>query len=264
MDLYNAEIRHSWAGSSSDPSQLLLNDGAGAAWRFERPGNEAKGLARTHVGVDWNEGDITASFFDFDNDGLQDIFLGSSDYPGNADSLFRQTHTHYFVDVSTESGANHYYGNSHGVLDFDRDGDLDLIIGSSTMRCSASDNPPCLWTRPEVHLYRNDVGQSANWMAIRLVGAGAGLSNASAVGARIIVTVGNSFQLREVQGGYGHYGLQMPFIQYFGLGAQCLAESVEIHWPNRNQDVTRLTWVPANYFITVHEVDGSVVFEPAP
>jgi len=264
MDLYNAEIRHSWAGSSSDPSQLLLNDGAGAAFRFERPGNAAKGLARAHPGLDWNEGDITASFFDFDNDGLLDIFLGSSDYEGNADSLFRQSHTHSFVDISEASGANHYFGNSHGVLDFDRDGDLDLIIGSSTQRCYASDNPPCPWRRPEVHLYRNDVGQSSNWMAIRLVGAGAGLSNVSAVGARIMLSIGNVTQTREVGGGYGHYGLQMPFTQYFGMGGVCVADAVEIHWPNRDFAVTRIPWVPANYYITVYEVDGAVVYEPTP
>jgi enediyne biosynthesis protein E4 len=262
MDLYNAEIRHSWAGSSSDPSQLLLHDGADVAWRFERPGNVSKGLDREWTSLDWNEGDVTASFFDFNNDGLLDIFLGSSDYPGNADSLFQQYQTHNFADISETSGVNHYFGNSHGVLDFDRDGDLDLIIGSSTMRCSASDTPPCPWRRPEVHLYRNEVGQSANWMAIRLVGAGAGFSNVSGVGARIIVTVGSTSQIREVQGGYGHYGLQMPFTQYFGLGSTCVADAVEIHWPNIDFAVTRLPWVPANYYITVYEVDGSVVYEP--
>jgi hypothetical protein len=100
-------------------------------------------------------------------------------------------------------------------------------------------------------------------MAIRLLGAGAGFSNVSGVGARIIVTVGATSQVREVGGGYGHYGLQMPFTQYFGLGVHCVADAVEIHWPNRDFAITRLTWVPANYYITVHEADGAVVYEPA-
>ena len=264
MDLYTAEIRHGYMGSSSDPSQLLLNDGAGADWRFVRPGNDVMGLAREWSGTFWDEGDITASFFDINNDGLLDIFLGSSDYPGNADSIFMQKRTHDFLNHSVESGANHYFGNSHGLLDFDRDGDLDLIIGSSTMRCRESDDPPCYWKRPEVHLYRNEVGQSSNWMAIRVVGAGAGLSNVSGVGARIIVTTGTTIQTREVGGGYGHYGLQMPFIQYFGLANVCVADSVEIYWPNADLAVTRLTFVPANYHITVYEIDGSVVYEPTP
>ena len=67
-----------------------------------------------------------------------------------------------------------------------------------------------------------------------------------------------------MQGVYGHFGLQQPFTQYFGLGNMCLAESVEIRWPNISQTVTTLSWVPANYFITINEADGSITYEPAP
>jgi hypothetical protein len=260
LDVFNAEIHHWYHGEASDRSQLLLNDGNGADWQFVRPGNDAMGLTRQWPSVDYNEGDITAAFFDFDNDGLQDIFIGCSDYPDTHDFLFRQQPDHTFQDVTTASGAGHYYGQEFVVFDFDRDGDLDLAIGSSTMRCSQ--DPNCPWTKQEVHLYRNEVGHLSNWMAIRLVGAGEGRSNVSAVGARIVVRTGEVWQTRTVQAGYGHYGLQGDLVQYFGLGAACLAEEVEIHWPNRDFAVTRLTFVPGNYFVTVNEVDGSVSYAP--
>jgi hypothetical protein len=259
LDVFNAEIHHWYHGESSDRSQLLLNDGNGASFTFVRPGNAALGLARDWEDVDYNEGDITAGFLDFDNDGLQDIFLGCSDYPGTHDFLFRQRPDHTFEDVTEASGAGHYYGQEMVLFDYDRDGDLDIAVGSSTMRCSQ--DPECPWTKQEVHLYRNDVGQRSNWIAIRLIGAGEGHANVSAVGARIVVHAGDVMQTRTVQAGYGHYGMQGDLTQHVGLGDACLAEEIEIHWPNRGFTVTRLRYVPANYFVTVREADGSVTYE---
>jgi hypothetical protein len=46
-----------------------------------------------------------------------------------------------------------------------------------------------------------------------------------------------------------------------GLGEACLADEIEIHWPNRAFTVTRLQYVPANNFVTVREADGSVTYE---
>ncbi|HUU01476.1 MAG TPA: CRTAC1 family protein [Myxococcota bacterium] len=259
MDLFNAEIRHWHIGQSADPSQLLLNeqDGQGG-WHFSRPGNAAMGLEREWSSPDWNEGDITAAFLDFDADGALDIFLGCSDYPGDHDFLFRQLGDHTFEDVSQASGAAHYYGNGVAVDDYDRDGDLDIAVGSSTMRCSS--DPDCPWTRNEVHLYRNDVGQDSNWMAIRLVGAGDGASNVSSIGARVVVSAGGASQQREVQGGYGHFGLQGGLRVYFGLGDECLAKEVKIFWPDKAGSVSIYKYVPANYFITIYESDGRIEY----
>ncbi len=260
MDLFNAEIRHWYHGRSSDPSQLLLNTGGGEEWVLERPGNEVTGLHRNWGRVDWDEGDITAGFMDFDNDGLQDIIIGCSDYPNTHVFLFRQLLDHTFEDVSQKSGADHYYGNAIAFADYDRDGDLDIFVASSTMRCSM--DPNCTWEKPEVHIYRNDVGQDSNWMAFKLIGAGAGASNVSAIGARIMVTAGGVTQTREVSGGYGHFGIQNDFLQHFGMGEHCVAESVTIRWPDLDNTTVTYEYIPANYFITINEADGSITYEP--
>jgi enediyne biosynthesis protein E4 len=38
-------------------------------------------------------------------------------------------------------------------------------------------------------------------------------------------------QVREVEGGHGHYGIQHPLRQHFGLGASCTAK-VTVRWPD--------------------------------
>lgn len=258
MDLFETQIRHWHHGLSSDPTGLLLNTG-GDPWTFERPDNSDMGLARDWGSPTWDEGDITSGFLDFDNDGRLDIFLGCSDYPMTHDFLFRQLPTHRFLDVTEASGAGHYYGNGVAFADYDRDGDLDIAVGSSTMRCSS--DPACTWTKAEVHLYRNDVGQDANWLAVKLVGAGPPLSNASAIGARVVVTAGGVSQTREVQGGYGHFGIGNTLWQHFGLGAECLAETVTVFWPNRSFTTTTFSWVPANYFLTIDEATDTITYE---
>lgn len=259
MDLFEAQIRHWYHGGSSDPSQFLLNTG-GPDWTFERPGLDAMGIHRRWSAVDWNEGDITAGFLDFDNDGFQDLYVGSSDYPATHAFLFRQLNNGIFSDRTEESGAGHYYGNGIAFADFDRDGDLDIAVGSSTMRCSQ--DPNCTWTQAEVHLYRNEVGQDSNWLAIRVVGAGPPGANVAGIGARVVVVTGETSQLREVQGGYGHFGIQHTLVQHFGLGAHCVADEVVVFWPNRSFTHTRIPFVPANYFVTINEATGEVTYEP--
>ena len=81
MDLYTGEIRHWWAGLGADMSELLVNvsDEAGEV-RFERPGRDSMGTVVEHVtGTSWDEGIMSLTTLDFDNDGRRDVYLGASD-----------------------------------------------------------------------------------------------------------------------------------------------------------------------------------------
>ena len=259
MDLLEVNLRHWYFGQSTDPLGLLLNDGNGEDWVFERPDPETMGLAAEHLTDQWNDGFITAGFIDFDNNGRQDIFLPGSQYPDNWGHLFRQMNNGYFKDIAEEAGVDLYYSHGVAFADFDRDGDLDIVTGGNTMRCSS--DPRCTWRKNETHLFRNDVGQDSNWIAIRLVGGGEGYSNVSAIGARIVVTTGEVSQLREIQGGYGHRGIQHSLIQHFGLGDACAVDQVTVFWPNRDFTTSTYQWLPANYFVTIDELTGAVTYE---
>ena len=130
FDLLTSEIKHWWAGSGADGSELLVNSGDPNVV-FTRPGDEALGMAIDHSAtVSWDEGHMTNAVVDFDNDGWLDIYQGASDYAGNHGLLFHQDSALKFVEVPRQQGVDH--NRSHGVVvaDFDRDGDLGPNRGS--------------------------------------------------------------------------------------------------------------------------------------
>ena len=215
-DMYTANIVHDWAGESADPTELLLNDGSG---HFERAPNDENGLGRDRRGS-WNEGDLHAAFFDFDNDGWKDIVLGSSDYEDTHVWLWRQESPGQFEDVTDASGLNHPWPAGMAIADFDLDGDLDFVTGSSYQR---SGSP---WTTREVHLYEN-TGPIGNW--VRLEGL--------PVGTRVDLTSGGITQTQEVSGGYGHAGIQNDTALHFGLGDACFIDTIVVTAPGGAQTV---------------------------
>jgi hypothetical protein len=245
LDLFTTEIRHWWAGAGSDGSEVLVNDGA-ADPVFARPGDEALGLAIAQSGGSWDEGHMTAATLDFDNDGWADLYLGASDYPGNRGHLYHQSTPLSFVEVSPAEGIDH--NRSHGVVvaDFDRDGDVDVVVGHSRARCGP---PNDCYPTSQVRFFENVAGAGGSFLQLRLEG-GAG-SNRAAIGARVRVTAGGITQTQEVGGGHGHYGTQNDLVLHFGLGAACQAE-VEIRWPDAELTVQRLT-LPAGHRFHVRQ-----------
>ncbi len=228
LDLLTTEIKHWWAGGGADGSDILLNTGA-ADVAFDRTDRAQTGFEVPHpTDPNWDEGHMSATILDFDNDGWPDVYVGASDYPGNFGLLYRQTAPGTFERVPVGDGFEH--NRSHGVVaaDFDRDGDLDLIVGHSRSRCDAASPNNCYETQ-QIRAFENTLGDGGNWLQITLEG-GAG-TNRSAIGARVEVTAGGVTQTQEVGGGYGHYGAQNDMTLHFGLGTACDAQVV-VRWPN--------------------------------
>ncbi len=229
LDLLTSEIVHWDVGSSSDPSELMINGGQSDV-KFARPGNAATGLVRTHNGVDWNDGDITGLMFDFDNDGLLDVVINSTDYPGTRAWLYHNEGGGKFTAVPFDQGIDHR--RSHGIVaaDFDRDGDLDVVVGTSMARCGGADGADCYPTG-QIQLFQNDYASGGNWVEIDLRGGDG--SNKMAIGARVSVTTKDGVtRTQDVGGGFGHYGQQQDFVLHFGLGTACNAK-VTVHWPDK-------------------------------
>ncbi|MCB9663891.1 MAG: CRTAC1 family protein [Alphaproteobacteria bacterium] len=222
-DLLNAEIAHWWAGEASDRSQILVNDGTGA---FTRPGLEATGLLRTYETASWDEGDLFAAAADLDLDGDKDLLLATTDYPGTRLHVFRADDTLRYAEVAEAAGLAHPWPASLAVADFDRDGDLDVVTGSSTSR---SGTP---WEAHEVHLYVNGV-QGGNRLRLRLEGDGA---NRTGLGARVVVEAGGVRRHHRIDGGQGHMAMQHDTVLTLGLGDACTAERVEVTWPGGQVD----------------------------
>ncbi len=247
LDLVTTEIKHWDVGSSSDEAEVLFNSGK-TPLTFERPGNDATGLARDRGPIPWDEGIMSGSVFDFDNDGWPDIYWGNSDYPGTHGLLYHHESVRTWKPVSITDGIDHHRSHGSAVLDFDRDGDLDLVVGHSPARCDTD----CYPTQ-QARLFVNQM--SGNYIQLHLVG-GAG-TNRAAIGARVTVEAGGIVQTREVGGGFGHYGAQDDLLVHVGLGAACTAK-VTVRWPDAALTTEKFE-VPAGHRFDVVQGKAPVV-----
>jgi hypothetical protein len=249
VDLYTGEIAHPDVGANSDRAELLVNDSAaGGPTRFSRPGRAATGLVTPSGGGD--EGVLSNAMFDFDNDGRLDIWSGGSDYPNQYGWLFAQGADGRFAEVSRAAGIRHACPLGVAWADFDHDGDVDMVVATSTARtCGAA------WMgRSVVRVYEN-VASEANWTTLRLVGTTA---NRAAIGARVKVTAGGVTQRRDVQGNWGLAGLATELPVHVGLGASCTIDRIEVRWPDAPHTVETFTDVRANYAVEITQGSGRV------
>ena len=238
MDVITAEIVHWHIGGSSDPTELLLNDGTGS---FTRPGIAASGMERDWPSRSWNAGDLSVALADLDLDGQQDILLVSSDYPDDRMFLWRQDSQAVFQEIAEEAGIDHPWPAGMVIADLDLDGDLDVATGSSNAR---SGSP---WSSHEIHLYESVLAPT-NHARVSLVGDNA---NRAGIGARVALTAGGVTQTAEVSGGYGLFGIQHDVPLTFGLGDACDIDEITVTWPGGATE----TWtdIQANYWITLDQ-----------
>ncbi len=238
LDLYTTEIHHWWGGDGSDHSEVLINDGNAT---FTRPGRMALGMEIPQSTPDWDEGHITAASIDFDSDGYQDIYLGATDYPGNRGRLYHNLTAQnqgipLFEELSVTDAFEHNRSHGVAIADFDRDGDSDMIVGHSLMRCSGEENP--CYQSAQIRYFENKIGQSGNWLQLKLQGK-VPQSNFFAIGAKVVIKAGALYVVKHLQGGYGHFGQQQETLIQVGLGEFCEAE-VEIHWPDQQKTVQKM------------------------
>ena len=252
IDLYTGEIAHPDVGANSDRAELLVNDTvAGGPTRFSRPGRRATGLVPPSGTGD--EGVLSNAMFDFDNDGRLDIWAGGSDYPNQFGWLFAQGADGHFTEVSRAAGIRHACPLGVAWADFDHDGDVDMVVGTSTARTCGT-----AWMgRSVVRVYEN-IASEANWTTVRLVGRGDGGANRAAIGARVRVTTGDVTQTRDVQGNWGLAGLATELPVHVGLGAHCTIDRLEVRWPDAAHSVETFTDVRANYPLEIVQGTGRV------
>jgi tetratricopeptide (TPR) repeat protein len=166
-------------------------------------------------------------FFDYDRDGLPDLFVANGstlqrrDDPSllvpMRDQLFwNRGREHGFFDVSA-AGGDHFsrelVGRGAAIADYDRDGDVDVVIVNHGGRPT---------------LLRNEGGREASWLELRLEGRAA---NRSAIGARVRVVTGESAQV-QVVGAQTSYLSHNSLVLHFGLGNAAQVDTLTILWPD--------------------------------
>jgi len=168
------------------------------------------------------------TFADLDLDGDLDLIVAN----GHIDETVRNIrgnvgyaqHPHLFLnqgngtfrDVAAEAGrefAQPRVGRGLACADFDRDGDVDVLI--------TTNNGPAV-------LFRNDQRAGNRFLRFRLRGT---TSNRDGIGATVRIFHGGTSQSRLVKSG-SSYLSQSELPVTFGVGARDRVDRVVVSWPN--------------------------------
>jgi len=177
------------------------------------------------VRILWNKGDSyqsrdvpvasrarfwSARAFDYDNDGDLDILL-----VGEEIHLLENLGQRRFVDVTAAVGLGDFKtpnARAVAIADYDRDGDLDLLI----TRCGAA---PLL--------LRNEGGNRNNAFRLTLEGKS---DNRLGIGAKVEWASAGLWEHREIDGDLGYLS-QSSTDLLLGLGKHTVMDYIRVLWP---------------------------------
>jgi hypothetical protein len=230
---------------ATDIFRSNFSDERSTLYRNRGEGDFDEATVSAGMGVNTRYVGWGAGFFDYDNDGHDDVLLVNGHVFPEVDKmpgdiryreraiLYRNRGDGSFADVSTESGSGiveRHAARGSAFADADGDGRVDVLVNNQN-------EPPSLLT-PAV--------AEANWIILHLEGRE---SNRSAIGAKISLTAGGRSQHAEIRGG-GSYLSQSSLRQRFGLAGADAAD-VMITWPSgRSQSIEML---PANQLHRIRE-----------
>jgi hypothetical protein len=239
MDLFVANL-------TFQPSALYRNAGDGT---FDERSFPAGVAGPTQLMTGYGCG-----FFDFDNDGWIDLYEANGHMMDNVElyhdnitfpepgQIFRNRGDGTFEDVGgrvAPAFAEPRVGRGSALLDFDRDGNLDLVLVAAGAKA---------------RLFRNRGSPGSHHLDVLLRGAGA---NREGIGAKVRVAAGGRIQVQEAKGASG-YASQSERTIHFGLGPATAVEWLEIRWASGVVD--RIVSPPVDGVVQVAE--GSNRAEP--
>ena len=173
----------------------------------------------TGVPVSWG-----ANFFDYDHDTDLDLFVANGALNPTIrvnHNFFFEQHDGVFSELSVEKGLDDArIGRGSVTFDFDRDGDLDLLVINQIPR-----DPTDVLPRARCLLYENQAS-SGNWLMITLQGVEA---ESDGIGSRLEVEIGDLLMIREVDGGSSHVSHNSTII-HFGVGDATEIDVVRVKW----------------------------------
>ncbi|MGH9932113.1 MAG: redoxin family protein [Pyrinomonadaceae bacterium] len=157
------------------------------------------------------------------------------------DGLFINLGNKKFKDISGISGIDSITDGRAAVFaDFDSDGDYDVFMTT---------------IQGESHLlFRNNVGQSNNWLRILLEGGKDVGRDAFGSVVRVKSSAGTLTKIKS--GGSGFISEHDPRL-LFGLGQDARAESIEVTWPNGKRE-TFIGEIKANTSLLLREGTGKI------
>jgi len=203
--------------------------------------NLSTNIGRGYSSTGWS---WDADFFDFDNDGDEDLYClnGMNDFmvygtenptynvsgDSSKDVTYAQSHREKNVFFTNENGflkeqssiiGGDLASNSRSAvyMDLENDGDLDIVINNY---------------HDKAVFLKNQLSTNQNWFKIKLEGDASQNVNRDAIGSVIIVrNKPNALQIwREIHSTTGYLSVH-PKQQHFGIG-QSKSVDIEVKWSN--------------------------------
>jgi len=200
-----------------------------------------------------------AFFFDYDLDGLPDIFLANGHVADDISKvqpqityaqrpqIFHNEGKRKFIETSRKLGKSlnrAIVARGAAAADYDNDGDLDVLM-------TTNGGP--------AYLLRNDGGNQYRYVKFKLVGVKA---NRDGIGAKITLFLpGNVKQWETVRSG-SSYCSQSELLVTFGLGRAEKVERVEIEWPDGRRE--KIANIQINHLYLVKEGSGVIETKSLP
>lgn len=190
--------------------------------------------------VTWGNG-----FCDFDSDGWVDLYsVNGHIYPQveelDGEREYEQGLSLYknaggrFEDVTAQSlpkEFTRYSGRGSALLDYDQDGDMDIIINNI-------DSTP--------QLLENKTPQG-NWLKVKLTG-----TSAQTFGVRIVAEKGSTKWSAVVDGG-SSYQSQNSQTAHFGLGANESIDKVSVYWMHKEPSVIEAPNINQTFVVNTND-----------
>ena len=191
--------------------------------------------------------------FDYDNDGLIDLFLANGHPDDMIENYSQQVHYKEpllvfhnqggkLSNVSGQAGPvfqKTFPARGLAVGDYNNDGRVDVLVGNNG-------GAPVL--------LKNNAGDGNHWLGVKLQGTSC---NRDAVGATITWSANGTKRSRYKSNG-GSYLSSHDMREVLGLGPASKTESLEIKWPQPSGRVERFTDLPIDRYITIVEGKGRI------
>jgi len=223
-------------GAYSNPSLIFRNDGP-PDYHFTN--------VQPEMVLKFHEGNAGVMWLDLNCDGLLDLWHGK--YSGGFGSFYLNTGppNYKLREITWELGAIVNNSWVASKLDYDNDGDLDMLI--------------------EGRLFRNDMAREGKWVAFRLIGNPEDKVNMDCFGTRIIAYAGDQKFYRELMGSAsGSLCTQNSNELHFGVGNIDVLDSVVVIYSNSKRNVLANIETNGRYIIPYMEsAVPSLITSPA-
>jgi hypothetical protein len=241
------------------PSFICKNEGSGGGYKFTEVGQE--------MGLAYKEMNSGILWVDLNDDGYQDLVHCHYAYERLEDTPLKRYSRIYInsgpdnnfrlIDRTWEFGPRIHGAWSPVAIDYDNDGDMDLIMASD---------------RERLFLYRNDIKNKGNFISFRLIGKPTAKVSNDAFGAYVKIYAGNDVYLRQLNNTATAFSSMKTNELHFGIGTHEQVDKAEIVFPDGkkitidNPEINKKYVIDYDYTTSVEETSENsiAISEPSP